>query len=195
MPDRWVCVDGELVREGEAVVPALGGGVLYGYGVFETMRAYAGRVFRLEAHHARLLDGALALGLPVQFDAGALRDAACAVPERNGLVDASLRLTLEGDPPAPDASAPSRVRWFMSARPMTQYPDELYERGASAVVSAVRRNETSPLSRLKTLNYLDNLLARRAARAAGADEAILLNTRGDVAEGASNAFIVAGHGC
>ncbi|TAK56459.1 MAG: branched-chain amino acid aminotransferase, partial [Dehalococcoidia bacterium] len=72
-------------------------------------------------------------------------------------------------------------------------PESLYPRGASAVVADVRRNETSPLSRLKTLNYLNNLLARRAARAAGADEALFLNTRGDVAEGAaSNVFIVRG---
>ena len=75
--------------------------------------------------------------------------------------------------------------------PLTEYPTSLYERGMSAITSAVRRNETSPLSRVKSLNYLDNLLAREEARRKGADEAILLNTRGMVAEGsASNVFLV-----
>ena len=191
MSDRWVSVAGELVAESQATAPALGGGVLYGYGVFETMRAYGGRVFRLDAHVERLCDGARALGLGVPFDAAALGRAVDRLLERNALADASLRLTLEGDPPSDGAPAPAR--WFITALPMTQYPEELYERGAAAIVSDVRRSETSPLSRLKTLNYLDNLLARRAARALGADEAILLNTRGDVAEGAaSNVFIVRG---
>jgi branched-chain amino acid aminotransferase len=191
MTERWVCVGGELIAERDATVPAFGGGALYGYGVFETMRAYTGRVFRLAAHFERLCEGARALGLEVPFDAPVLAAAIDQLLERNGLADASLRLTLGGDPPVIGVPAPAR--WFVSARPMTQYPEELYERGAAAVVADVRRNETSPLSRLKTLNYLDNLLARRAASACGADEAILLNTRGEVAEGsASNVFIVRG---
>ncbi len=193
MGDRWICVGGRLARERVASVPATGG-VLYGYGLFETMRASAGRVFRLDAHEARLRDGARVLGLDVPFDGDGLRRAIDAVLDRNGLagVDAAVRLTLEGGPPPADGVAvPSPARWIVTARQLVEYPESLYERGASAVVAEMRRNETSPLSRLKTLNYLDNLLARRAARAAGADEAILLNTRGDVAEGAaSNLFVV-----
>lgn len=194
MSDRWVCVAGQLVREREATVPVMGG-LLYGYGLFETMRAYRGRVFRIDAHEARLRDGARVLGLDVPFDGDELRRGIDAVLDRNGLagVDAAVRLTLQGDPPPDGAAAPSPARWIVTARRLIQYPELLYERGASAVVADVRRNETSPLSRLKTLNYLDNLLARRAARAAGFDEAILLNTRGDVAEGAaSNVFVVRG---
>lgn len=190
MAERWVCLNGDLVSEHEAVVPALGGGIAYGYGVFETMRAYGGRAFQLEAHYERLVAGARFLGLHVPFDAAGLDASLRALLQRNGLSDASMRLTLEGDPPPDEGAAPT-ARWFASAQPATQYPEALYERGASAIVSSVRRNETSPLSRLKTLNYLDNLLARREARRLGADEAILLNTRGEVAEGsASNIFIV-----
>ncbi|MBI5284249.1 MAG: aminotransferase class IV [Chloroflexi bacterium] len=194
MPERWIAIGGELVPEDEACVPATGG-VLYGYGLFETMRAYAGRTAQVEAHEARLRDGARALGLAVPFGADALCAAIDAVLHRNGLAggDASVRLTLEGAPPAGEDDAPSPARWFVRARALTQYPESLYERGASAIISAVRRNETSPLSRLKTLNYLDNLLARREARRRGADEAILFNTQGMVAEGAaSNIFIVRG---
>ncbi len=194
MPERWLAIGGELVPEEEARVPATGG-VLYGYGLFETMRAYAGRTAQVEAHEARLRDGARALGLAVPFDAAALRHAIDTVLHRNGLADAAaaVRLTLEGAPPAAAEDAPAPARWFVTARALTQYPESLYERGASAIGSAIHRNETSPLSRLKTLNYLDNLLARREARRHGVDEAILLNTQGMVAEGsASNIFIVRG---
>lgn len=193
MAERCVWAGGQLIAEDQARVPAMGG-VLYGYGLFETMRAHGGRPAQVDAHYARLLDGARALGLHVPFDAEALRHAIDALLARNGLMrgDAAVRLTLEGSPPADDDTA-APARWFVSARALTEYPEEFYERGASALVSDVRRNETSPLSRLKTLNYLDNLLARRAARAHGADEAILLNTRGMVAEGsATNVFIVRG---
>ena len=83
---------------------------------------------------------------------------------------------------------------MLLAAPLTDYPPDLYRRGMAAVFSAVRRNETSPLSGIKSLNYLDNLLAREDARRRGADEAILLNTRGLVAEGsASNVFLVRGN--
>jgi branched-chain amino acid aminotransferase len=195
MSEQWLALDGQLVSDREANVPATGG-VLYGYGVFETMRAYAGRVFRLDAHEARLRDGARALAFAVPFDGDELRRAIQAVLDRNGLtgVDAAVRITLEGDPPPLDGEARlSLARWIVTARPLVEYPESLYERGAAAVVAAVRRNETSPLSRLKTLNYLDNLLARRAARAAGADEALMLNTQGNLAEGAaSNIFILRG---
>lgn len=195
MSERWLCVGGQLVTEREASVPATGG-VLYGYGLFETMRASAGRVFRLDAHEARLRDGARVLSLDVPFDSHGLRRAIDVVLDRNGLarVDAAVRLTLEGGPmPAHGDATPAPARWIVTARELIEYPESLYERGASAVVADVRRNETSPLSRLKTLNYLDNLLARHAARAAGADEALFLNTRGNIAEGAaSNVFIVRG---
>jgi branched-subunit amino acid aminotransferase/4-amino-4-deoxychorismate lyase len=79
---------------------------------------------------------------------------------------------------------------MLFAREVTEYPPELRERGMAAVLSGVRRNETSPLARVKSLNYLDNLLAREEARRSGAGEALLLNTRGFIAEGAaSNVFL------
>ena len=82
---------------------------------------------------------------------------------------------------------------LIQARPATDYPDSMYEAGVPAVIARVRRNETSPLSRVKSLNCLDNILAREEARSAGAVEALLLNTRGVVAEGsASNVFMVHG---
>ena len=162
--------------------------MLYGYGLFETMRSYGGRVFRLEEHYGRLCDGAARLAMDVPLTLPDVRDAVDAVLERNELQDAYLRLTVTAGP-LPGGRGDAAVILF--AKPLADYPPALYERGMAAVVSEVRRNETSPLSGVKSLNCLDNLLAREEARRRGADEAVLMNTRGFVAEGsASNVFLV-----
>ena len=188
---RWIFLNGELVQRPAAQVSVLDRGLLYGYGLFETMRSYGGRVFRLEEHYNRLCRGAARLAMDVSLSLGQLGEAAEAILKRNDLTNAYLRLTLTAGSPsdAPGRAGDANVVLF--ARLLTDYPPDLYRRGMAAVVCAIRRNETSPLSRIKSLNYLDNLLAREDARRHGADEAILLNTRGFVAEGsASNVFLV-----
>ena len=190
---RWIYLNGELVQQETATVSALDRGLLYGYGLFETMRSYGGLVFRLEEHYRRLRDGAARLAMAVPLSLRDLGEAVDAVLERNELAEAYIRLTLTaGASPAAGASgAAGDTTVMLLAGPLTDYPPDLYRRGMAAVFSSVRRNETSPLSGVKSLNYLDNLLAREDARRRGADEAILLNTRGLVAEGsASNVFLV-----
>jgi branched-chain amino acid aminotransferase group I len=190
---EWVFLNGRFVERGEAAAPALDRGLLYGYGLFETMRSYGGRVFRLEEHYRRLVEGAAVLDLPPAFTLDDLRVAVDALLESNGLADAYLRLTVTAGPAPDDGGASPSV--LLVARPLSGYPPALYRRGMAAVTGSTRRNEASPLSRVKSLNYLDNLLAREEARRKGADEAILLNTRGLVAEGsASNVFLVGSEG-
>jgi branched-chain amino acid aminotransferase len=187
-PGRWVYVNGALVERAEAALPALDRGLLHGYGLFETMRSYGGRVFRLDAHYARMLDGARVIGLGVPLALDEVETAVGSVLAKNGIEDARLRLTVTAGPAG--EGQPSVV---LAAAPLTDYPAELYDRGMSAVTSEVRRNETSPLSRVKSLSSLDNVLAREEARRRGFDEAVLLNTLGLVAEGSStNVFIVRG---
>ena len=181
----WLYLDGELVAAEQAALPALDRGLLFGYGLFETMRSYGGRVFRLAQHYRRLEMGADVLAIPVPLTLAALEKAADATLARNGLAGARLRLTVTA---GPEGGSPSVL---LTAREVTEYPPELRRRGMAAVVSAVRRNETSPLAGVKSLNCLDNLLAREDAKRRGAGEAILLNTRGFIAEGAaSNVFLV-----
>jgi branched-chain amino acid aminotransferase len=183
---RWVYLNGELVAAEQAALSALDRGLLHGYGLFETMRSYGGRVFRLAEHYRRLEAGAELLAIPVPLTLAALEEAVDATLARNGLPGAYVRLTVTAGP-AGDGGNASVI---LFAREVTEYPLELRERGMAAVVSAVRRNETSPLARVKSLNCLDNLLAREEARRSGAGEALLLNTRGFVAEGAaSNVFL------
>jgi len=188
---EWVFLNGRFLEGGEAAVPALDRGLLYGYGLFETMRSYDGRVFRLDEHYRRLSEGAAVLDLPPALTLDDLRVAVETLLESNGLADAYLRLTVTAGPTPVDGGASPSI--LLVARPLSGYPPDLYQRGMAAVTGASRRNEASPLSRVKSLNYLDNLLAREEARRKGADEAILLNTRGLVAEGsASNVFLAQG---
>jgi branched-subunit amino acid aminotransferase/4-amino-4-deoxychorismate lyase len=150
-------------------------------------------VFRLEEHYRRLCEGAALLALEVPLSLTALREAIGAVLQRNELIEAYLRLTLTAGPlqGLTEVTQPSKAQVILFARELTDYPEALYRRGMAAVISRVRRNETSPLSRVKSLNCLDNLLAREEARRQGAQEAIVLNSQGFVAEGsASNVFLV-----
>lgn len=179
---RWMYLNGSLVERESAAVSALDRGLSHGYGLFETMRSYTGRVFRLGDHYDRLRDGAQRLAITVPISLDDLTEAAMALLDWEGLPNARLRLTVTADETV-----------VLTAMPLTDYPPELYERGMAAAVSDVRRNETSPLAGVKSLNCLENLLAREEARRRKADEAILLNSRGLVAEGStSNVFLVRG---
>jgi len=189
-----VCwLNGELITVSEARISPLDRGLLYGDGLFETMRAYGGAIFRLGAHVERLLGGAEALKFPFTLDARVLVEACEQVVVANELTQAYVRLTVTrgvgGLPSELDASPTPTV--LVIAREFHGYPTELYESGMSVSVAAVRRNASSPLSRIKSLSYLDNLLMRAAAAEAGTEEALTLDFQGHVVEGsASNIFLV-----
>jgi branched-chain amino acid aminotransferase len=181
----WVYLDGDYLPLAEAKVAADDAGLLYGRGLFETFRARRGAVYLLERHFDRLEEGAQTLGIVLPQTLADLRAAVRTLTERCGLEDARVRLTLTA------GSASGRPSLLIQARAATDYPQRLYERGMSALVARVRRNETSTLTRVKSLNYLENLLAREQARRAGRDEALFLNTCGRLADGsATNVFLV-----
>lgn len=190
-----VIIDGRLLSLDEARVPVLDRGLHYGEGVFDTMRAYKGAVFRARQHFDRLRSGADLLGLELAQSGDELARLVQSLLEANRLGDAYVRVTVTsgdgGFGMEPARKGPPRV--IVVALPLHATPPEYYVKGVRAVISSVRRNETSPLSRIKSLNFLDNLLARRGARAAGVEEALFLNVRGNVAEAASsNVFLVLG---
>ncbi|HXF50382.1 MAG TPA: aminotransferase class IV [Dehalococcoidia bacterium] len=177
--------NGDFVPADRAVIVAEDRGLLHGRGLFETFRAREGRVLALDRHYQRLREGCDALGVALPLTLRELETAIDALARRLGLDDARMRLTVTA---GAEGGAPAIL---LTARQATDYPSSLYERGASAVIASVRRNETSVLSRVKSLNCLDNVLAREEARRRGADEALLLNTSGRLAEGAfANLFVV-----
>ncbi|MCL4515754.1 MAG: aminotransferase class IV [Firmicutes bacterium] len=179
-------VNGKLVIEGESWISSRDQGLLYGYGLFETMRVYGGRIFALEAHLQRLLISGDQLGIVKGLSLEDLGRAAGEYVGKNQLDSGALRLTLtKGEPH--QGIYPAVV---LSSRELTYFPGD-YEQGFSAMISHVRKNQTSPLVYHKTLNYLDNLLSLQAAREAGTREALFLNTNGLLTEGAlSNLFFV-----
>jgi branched-chain amino acid aminotransferase len=186
-----VYLNGSLIPRSQAKISALDYGFLYGFGLFETMRAYGGQVFRLDSHLNRLVRSAETLGLPIEaLDLkGAVRDTI----QANKLSDARVRITISigegGMVPAPSTCKQPTV--LILAGHYKPYPKQVYEKGFRAVVSSIRRNSQSPLSRLKSANYLENMLAKQEARAAGVDEAICLNEKGLLAEASmSNIFLV-----
>lgn len=181
-------LDGRLVAASQARIDPSDRGLLLGDGLFETMRAERGGVPLLERHLARLRTGAALLGIDVPATDAELAAAACRLLAASGLEAAALRLTLTRGPgprgllPSHDASP----TLLLAAFPLPAPADPV--RVATATIT--RRNERSPLARIKTLSYLDNLLALREVRAAGADEALLLNTAGRVAGAATaNLFL------
>ncbi len=194
--ERLLWLNGALIPAGRAHIDARDRGFTLGDGLFETVRAHRGHPLGLDRHFARLRRGAAFLEITLPWEDRELRDAIGTTLAANGLSNAALRLTLSrgvpktrGLPPDPDA-VPSLV---IDVQPFTGYPAELYRRGITAVTSQIPRNERSPLSRHKTLSYLDQALVRREAAALGADDALMRNTAGElVCASAANLFLVVG---
>jgi branched-chain amino acid aminotransferase len=187
-----VYLNGALVPRSRAGISVLDYGFLYGFGLFETMRAYGGRIFRLKSHLERLARSAETLGIPIKTSE--LKGAVADTIRANKLSEARVRLAVsagEGST-TPDPTTCAQPTVLITASHYQPYPESVYQKGFSAVVSSTRRNSRSPLSRIKSANYLESLLARQEARAAGADEALCLNERGFLAEASmSNIFLIA----
>ncbi len=155
-------------------------GFTLGDGVFETIRAEAFVPAHAARHLARVRHGAAVLGIEIPFNDQILHDAMCAVLTQHALANAALRLTITRGPAPRGVLPPAATQptILISAGPLPPPAPP-----AHIIVSQrTRRNEFSPLAGIKSLNYLDGILARMEAAAAGADDALLLNTRGDVAE-------------
>ena len=190
-----VYIDGRILPPSDASVPLDDRGFLYGDGLFETVRVYHSVPFRIGRHLERMAASARELGIPLPRGdlAQAAASAARELIDDAGLSSGVLRIELTrgrgAGPNPPPLESPSSLVVLASEGRL--YPPELYRRGLRAVTAPFPRNERSPIVRHKTLNYLECILARRGALAAGCDEAVFLNTAGRLAEAAaSNLFIV-----
>jgi branched-subunit amino acid aminotransferase/4-amino-4-deoxychorismate lyase len=173
------------------VVPSDDRGFTLGDGLFETVLAEGGELVRPDAHVDRLTAGCASLGLPAPDRALALNLMRQALADSGlGEARAAVRLTLTAGSGGRGLDRPAQLRPRLvataAAAPRPTTPARL-------VTATVRRNDQSPAARLKTLSYLDNVLARVEAQAAGADEALMLNTRGELAcAAAANLFWIEG---
>ncbi len=201
MTEDMIYLNGRVLSRSEARLSPFDHGFLYGCGLFETMRSYDGHIFRLDRHLARLQDSLRALSLPAHILAAlapvtterSLEDACNSTLEANKLKNARLRITVtvgEGDM-TPDPTTCREPTVLVTAGELVPQPAARYESGHKAVLSSLRRNSHSPLSRIKSTCYVESILARMEAEEAECDEAILLNEGGAISEGSmSNIFLV-----
>ena len=191
-----VYIDGKFYDEKNAKISVFDHGLLYGDGVFEGIRAYHGRVFKLREHIDRLFDSAKAIMLKVPMTSKTLREAVVATCRRNRIRDGYIRLvvtrgtgTLGLDP---DRCKKGSV--IIIAGRIQLYPKELYEKGMALITVPTTRNFANAINpAIKSLNYLNNILAKIEAKIGGCEEAIMLNPEGFVAEcTGDNVFIVQG---
>ncbi len=190
-------LNGKIMPTAQACIPVSDHGLLYGDGVFEGIRFYQRRAFRLSEHLHRLRDSAAAIGLPLPLDRAALETAVAELIEAIAVPEGYLRLVVtrgEGTMGI-DPSSCKRGNVFIIATQMELVDAEKRQQGIRVIIAATRRLPVDGLDpRIKSLNYLNHILARMEAGNAGAQEAILLNARGHVCEGsADNVYIVRDH--
>jgi len=189
-----IYIDGEFFPEGEAKISVFDHGLLYGDGVFEGIRFYCGRVFRLDEHIDRLFDSAKAIHLEIPASHAEVCEMTLATIRENNLKDGYVRLLVTrgvgnlGLSPylCPKASI------VVIASTISLYPKEKYEKGLILATCSTRRPTHDTLSpSVKSLNYLSNIMAKVEAMAAGAEEGVMLNVQGEVAEcTGDNIFVV-----
>ncbi len=189
-----IYIDGEFYSEADAKISVFDHGLLYGDGIFEGIRFYNGRVFRLEEHLERLWDSARSICLEIPMTLREMSDALLETIRRNDLREGYVRLVVTrgvgnlGLNPV-QCKRPSVI---IIAMTITLYPESAYKNGLTVVTCATRRTAPAALNpAVKSLNYLNNVLARIEANLAGADEALMLNDAGNVSEcTADNIFII-----
>ncbi|MDN5364148.1 MAG: branched-chain amino acid aminotransferase [Eubacteriales bacterium] len=189
-----IYLNGEFVPEEKAVVSVFDHGLLYGDGVFEGIRAYNNRVFRLREHLERLYESAKSIMLNIPLTIDEMQELVLETLRRNNLRDAYIRLVVtrgKGDLGLDPRKCP-KPTVFCIASSIQLYPEELYEKGLEVITVPTPRNYNEAVNpRIKSLNYLNNILAKIEANLAGTLEAIMLNSQGYVAEATGdNVFVV-----
>ncbi len=189
-----IWLDGNLVEESEAKVSVFDHGLLYGDGVFEGIRFYNGRIFRLEDHIRRLFDSARAIILNLPWSQAEVCQFVCDTCAANGLSDGYIRLVATrgaGELGLNPYLCPVPTMFIITST-IQLYPQEYYQNGLSIITCATRRPSPGALMpQVKSLNYLNNIMAKVEAIQANALEAVMLNEQGYVAEcTGDNLFLV-----
>jgi branched-chain amino acid aminotransferase len=191
---RKIYITGQLVPREEAKISVYDRGLLYGDGVFEGLRSYGGKVFRLDAHVDRLFKSANAILLPIPLTRDEMSDAIEHTLQANAIVDGYIRVVVTRGVGSLglDPFECKNPQVIIIADTIALYPRELYEKGLEIVTASVQRTHPAALNpRVKSLNYLNNILAKIEGLQAGCIEALMLNHKGEVAEcTGDNIFLV-----
>ena len=191
---KHIYINGEFFSESDAKISVFDHGLLYGDGVFEGLRIYSGKVFRLEEHIQRLYESAMAIVLDIPLTQAEMAQAINDTVAKNGLSDGYVRalVTRGSGSLGLDPNRCSNPQVIIIASTITLYPQEYYDNGLQIVTVSTIRNHPAALSpRIKSLNYLNNILAKIEGLQAGCIEALMLNHKGEVAEcTGDNVFIV-----
>lgn len=190
----YTYVNGRFVPKEEASVSVYDHGFLYGDGVFEGIRAYDGRIFKLEAHVDRLFESAHVLRIEIPMGRAEMAEAILETVRRSGLKDAYIRPVVsrgKGDLGIDPRKCP-KATVIIIVDTIQLYPEEAYRKGLRVVTTSTRARPADVLNpRIKTCNYLNNIVARIEVNLAGADEGLMLTAQGYVAEcTADNIFAV-----
>jgi len=191
---RQIYISGKFYAQEDAKISVFDHGLLYGDGVFEGLRAYRGKVFRLDKHVRRLYESAKAIWLEIPMTPAQMSEAVNEAVRVNKIEDGYIRLvvTRGAGTLGLDPNRCSNPQVIIIADAISLYPKELYENGLDIVTVSVQRMSPAALSpRIKSLNYLNNILAKIEGLRAGCIEALMLNHKGEVAEcTGDNIFIV-----
>jgi branched-chain amino acid aminotransferase len=187
-----VYLNGRILPAKEASVSVFDHGFLYGDGIYETMRVYEGVVFKINEHISRLYRSASLIGLRIPYNTEGIKAAICETLIANGFRNAYMRITVSrgrGDIGLDPDLCPEPTVMIIS-RELREYPPEYYKKGISVIIAKTRRNLREAIDpRIKSLNFLNNILAKIEAKKLGAYEAIMLNVNKKLAEGTiSNVF-------
>ena len=189
----YIYLNNKLVTEPEAVVSVFDHGFLYGDGIYETMRAYDGIVFMLERHIERLRRSASLIQLSVPFP-DSIRNAVYDTIRANSLKSAYVRVTVSRGkgPIGLDPALCPKPTLVVIAEEFREYPEKYYSEGVKFIIAKTRRNLKEALDpKIKSLNFLNNILAKIEAKERGAYESVMLNAEGFIAEGTvCNIFFV-----
>ena len=191
---QWIYLDGNYVSKEDAKVSVYDHGFLYGDGIFEGIRIYNGNIFKCKEHLDRLYDSAKSIMLNIPLIYSEMQEALVETVRRNGLRDGYIRLVVSrgaGDLGLDPRRSP-KASVLIIVEQLSIYPEEAYLGGLKTVSVSTRRNVPDALNpKIKSLNYLNNILVKIQANLAGVGEAIMLNSQGYVAEGSSdNIFII-----
>lgn len=182
---KWVNLNGELVKKEDAKLSVFDHGILYGDGVFEGIRAYSGRIFKLDEHVQRLYDSARVIMLEIPISPEEMKEQIIRTCKENKIKDGYIRPVVtrgEGTLGLAPWKCP-KANYFIIADTISLYPEEFYENGLEVITASTRRNLPDALSPLvKSLNYLNNIMAKLEAYHSDVLEAIMLNHEGYVSE-------------